>query len=148
MGALPTTALHPPQLQQLRSKEATSKPFLSRIYHLPPHNQNGRLRQLQLLLLELLLRSGLLHLRQISKSFHQPTFGSIVRQHHNVIASPRRSPSSSQHGKHMNGFSARVARHHGLQEWIGGQIDEDTILKMEGKEHGLQQCTFASTCYS
>merc|ERR1712070_542558 len=45
-------------------------------------------------------------------------------------------------------FSACVARHHGLQEWIGGQIDEDTRLKMEGKEHGLQQCTFASTCYS
>merc|ERR1712070_993468 len=59
--------------------------------HLPPHNQNGRLRQLQLLLLELLLRSGLLHLRQISKSFHQPTFGSIIRRHHHVTASPRRS---------------------------------------------------------
>merc|ERR1711939_177116 len=70
--------------------------------HLPSHNQNGRLRQLQLLLLELLLRSGLLHLRQISKSFHQPTFGSIIRQHHNVTASPRRSPLSSQHGKHVN----------------------------------------------
>merc|ERR1712113_1314724 len=74
----PTTALHPPQLQQLRSKEATSKPFTPKPHHLPPHNQNGRLRQLQLLLLELLLRSGLLHLRQISKSFHQSTFGSIT----------------------------------------------------------------------
>merc|ERR1712230_168875 len=61
-----TTALHPPQLQQLRSKEATSKPFTPKPQHLPPHNQNGRLRQLQLPLLELLLRSGLLHLRQIA----------------------------------------------------------------------------------
>merc|ERR1712000_334915 len=105
----------PPQLQRLYSKEATSKPFPPKPHHLPPHSQNGRLRQLQLLLLELLLRSGLLHLRQISESFHQPTFGSIIRQHHNVSASPRRSLSSSQHGKHVNGsFSARVARHSGL----------------------------------
>merc|ERR1712244_111060 len=100
---LPTTALHPPQLQQLRSKEATSKPFTPKPQHLPPHNQNGRLRQLQLLLLELLLRSGLLHLRQISKSFHQPTFGSIIHQHHNVIASPRRSSSSSI-GENVSGM--------------------------------------------
>merc|ERR1712029_10679 len=33
--------------------------------------------------------------RLTSKSFHQPIFGSIIRQHHNVTASPRRSPSSS-----------------------------------------------------
>merc|ERR1712070_1138490 len=144
----PTTALHPPQLQQLRSKEATSKPFTPKPHHLSPHNRNGRLRQLQLLLLELLLRSGLLHLRQISKSFHQPTFGNIIRQHHNVTASPRRSPSSST-GENVSGmrqYSRGTANC--LREWIGGQIDEDTILKMEGKEHGLQQCTFASTCYS
>merc|ERR1712100_319552 len=32
------------------------------------------------------LRSGLLHLRQISPSSHQPTFGNIIRQHHNVTA--------------------------------------------------------------
>merc|ERR1739841_159480 len=69
----------------------------SKTQHLPPHNQNGRLRQLQLLLLERLLR-----LRQISKSFLQPTFGSIIRQHHNVTASPRRSPSSS-FGEHVSG---------------------------------------------
>merc|ERR1711933_247744 len=92
--------------------------------------------------LELLLRSGLLHLRQISKSFHQSTFGSIIRQHHNVIASPRRSPSSSQHGNHVNGLSARVTRHHGLQEWIEGQIDEDTRLKMEGKETSVTEMHF------
>merc|ERR1739843_25022 len=105
MGAPRTTAaLHQPQLQQLHSKEATSKPFPPpKPHHLPPHNQNGRLRQLQLLLLELLLRSGLLHLRQISKSFHQPTFGSIIRQHHNVTASPRRS-SSSSFGEHVSGM--------------------------------------------
>merc|ERR1711967_45280 len=64
----------------------------SKTQHLPPHNQNGRLRQLQRLLL----------LRQISKSFLQPTFGSIIRQHHNVTASPRRSPSSS-FGEHVSG---------------------------------------------
>merc|ERR1712070_224815 len=124
-----TPALHPPQLQQLHSKEVTSKPLTQKPHHLPPHKQNGRLRQLQLLLLELLLRSGLLHLRQIANAFHQPTFGSIIRQHHNVTASPRLSSSSSQHGKHVNGFSARVARHHGLQEWIEGRNDEDTRLQ-------------------
>merc|ERR1712014_355596 len=59
-------------------KKSLRSPFPPKLQHLPPHKQNGRLRQLQLLLLELLLRSGLLHLRQISKSFHQPTFGSII----------------------------------------------------------------------
>merc|ERR1712070_899929 len=111
-------------------------------HHLPPHNQNGRLRQLQLLLLELLLRSGLLHLRQISKSFHQPTFGSTIRQHHNVTASPQRSSSSSTTGENVSGMRQCLrGTVDCLQEWIGGQIDEDTILKMEGKQHGIQQCT-------
>merc|ERR1711939_900424 len=116
-------------------EELLRSSFSSKPQHLPPHNQNGRLRQLQLLLLELLLRSRLLHLRQISKSFHQPTFGSIIRQHHNVTASPRRS-SSSSFGEHVSGmrqYSRGTVSC--LQEWIGGQIDEDTILKVEGKEH-------------
>merc|ERR1712132_11906 len=146
MGSMGTTTLpqpHPhPESLHLTEDLPDSTTNLPNPHHLPPHNQNGRLRQLQLLLLELLLRSGLLHLRQISKSFHQSTFGSIIRQHHNVIASPRRSPSSSQHGNHVNGLSARVTRHHGLQEWIEGQIDEDTRLKMEGKETSVTEMHF------
>merc|ERR1712058_214441 len=76
------------------------------------------------------------------QSFHQSTFGSIIRQHHNVIASLRRSPSSSQHGNHVNGLSARVTRHHGLQEWIEANIREDTRLKMEGKETSVTEMHF------
>merc|ERR1711967_143628 len=136
-NSTPSTATTTTSLERNYFEVSSSKP-----QHLPPHNQNGRLRQLQLLLLELLLRSRLLHLRQISKSFHQPTFGSIIRQHNNVTASPRRSPSSPQHGKHVNGLSARVTRHHGLQEWIEGQIDEDTRLKMEGKETSVTEMHF------
>merc|ERR1711939_905139 len=52
------------------------------------------------------------------------------------------APSSSQHGNHVNGLSARVTRHHGLQEWIEGQIDEDTRLKMEGKETSVTEMHF------
>merc|ERR1712072_1081190 len=133
-NSTPSTATTTTSLERNYFDVSSSKP-----QHLPPHNQNGRLRQLQLLLLELLLRSRLLHLRQISKSFHQPTFGSIIRQHHNVTASPRRS-SSSSFGEHVSGmrqYSRGTVSC--LQEWIGGQIDEDTILKVEGKEHGLQK---------
>merc|ERR1712193_429366 len=68
--------------------------FSPKPHYPPPNNQNGRLRQLQLHLLELLLRSGLLHLQQISSSSHRPV-GTITRQHHNGTASPRRSSSSS-----------------------------------------------------
>merc|ERR1711967_200674 len=68
--------------------------FSPKPHYPPPNNQNGRLRQLQLHLLELLLRSGLLHLQQISSSSHRPV-GTITRQHHNGAASPRRSSSSS-----------------------------------------------------
>merc|ERR1739842_275191 len=107
-----STATTTTSLERNYFEVSSSKP-----QHLPPHNQNGRLRQLQLLLLELLLRSRLLHLRQISKSFHQPTFGSIIRQHNNVTASP-------QHGKHVNGsFSARVARHSGLLAGVDRRAD-------------------------
>merc|ERR1711939_1041539 len=69
MGSAPATT----KLQYLRLQHLHSKP-----HNLPPHSQNGRLRQLQLHLLELLLRSGLLHLQQISQSSYQPTF----RSHH------------------------------------------------------------------
>merc|ERR1712070_1154295 len=51
-----------------------------------------------------------------------------------------------KHGKTCEGtFFRHVSRGTTdcLQERIGGQIDEDTRLKLEGKEHGLQQCTFA-----
>merc|ERR1711981_1104821 len=119
----PTTiALHPPQLQRLHSKEATSKPFPSKPQHLPPHSQNGRLRQLQLLLLELLLRSGLLHLRQISKSFHQPTFGSIIRRHHHITASPRRSSIVFVWGT-CERNAAVFARHSGLLAGVNRRAD-------------------------
>merc|ERR1712070_164525 len=111
-NSTPSTATTTTSLERNYFEVSSSKP-----QHLPPHNQNGRLRQLQLLLLELLLR-------QISKSFHQPTFGSIIRQHNNVTASPRRSPSSPQHGKHVNGsFSARVARHSGLLAGVDRRAD-------------------------
>merc|ERR1739840_28260 len=122
-NSTPSTATTTTSLERNYFEVSSSKP-----QHLPPHNQNGRLRQLQLLLLELLLRSRLLHLRQISKSFHQPTFVSIIRQHHNVTASPRRSSSSST-GERVSGmrqYSRGTVDC--LQEWIGGQIDEDTIL--------------------
>merc|ERR1711967_200114 len=104
MGSVSTTTLpqphpHPESLHLTEdlpnSTTNLPKPHHLPPHHLPPHKQNGRLRLLQLLLLELLLRSGLLHLRQISKSFHQPTFGSIICQHHHVTALPRRSPSTS-----------------------------------------------------
>merc|ERR1712039_982542 len=129
MGALPTTALHPPQLQQLHSKEATSKPFTPKPHHLPPHNQNGRLRQLQLLLLELLLRSGLLHLRQISKSFHQSTFGSIISAF-TIVISTRESCEWTFGTCHEASWIAGVDRR---------AIDEDTRLKMEGKETSVTE---------
>merc|ERR1712070_505440 len=110
MGPTTTTALHQPQLQQLYSKEATSKPFF-------PKTTTSTTTQSKWAA------------AATPTAFHQPTFGSIIRQHHNVTASPRLSSSSSQHGKHVNGFSARVARHHGLQEWIEGRNDEDTRLQ-------------------
>merc|ERR1712107_663871 len=69
--------------------------FSPKPHYPPPNNQNGRLRQLQLHLLELLLRSGLPHLQQISSSSHHRPVGTITRQHHNGTASPRRSSSSS-----------------------------------------------------
>merc|ERR1739841_358951 len=136
-SSTPSTATTTTSVERNYFEVSSSKP-----QHLPPHNQNGRLRQLQLLLLELLLRSGLLHLRQISKSFHQPTFGSTIRQHHNVTASPQRSSSSSTTGENVSGMRQCLrGTVDCLQEWIGGQIDEDMILKMEGKQHGIQQCT-------
>merc|ERR1711939_1117276 len=136
------TALHQPQLQQLHSKEVTSKPF-------PPKTTTSTTTQSKWAAAATptaparaapALRAPAP--AAISKSFHQRTFGSIIRQHHNVTASPRRSPLSSQHGNHVNGLSARVTRHHGLQEWIEGQIDEDTRLKMEGKETSVTEMHF------
>merc|ERR1739842_10665 len=85
---------------------------LPKLHNLPPNNQNGRLRQLQLHLLELLLRSGLLHLQQISSSSHRPT----CRYHHPPAPQWHSITSAFiiivflKKGKHVNGFLRRVSR--------------------------------------
>merc|ERR1711963_654460 len=87
--------------------------FSPKPHYPPPNHQNGRLRQLQLHLLELLLRSGLLHLQQIRLSSHHPTF----RSHHPPAPQCHSITSAFHHrlllemGKYANGFFFRqVAR--------------------------------------
>merc|ERR1712111_212514 len=143
MGSMGTTTLpqphpHPESLHLTEdlpnSTTNLPKPHHLPPHHLPPHNQNGRLRQLQLLLLELLLCSGLLHLRQINQSFtNRPSVTSpastTMLPHHlafTILLFTRETCVNEN-------FFGGVARHHGLQGWIEGRLDEDTRLKMGGQ---------------
>merc|ERR1711967_84760 len=107
-----TSALQQSQPKQLHSTEDTSKLFYPKPHYPPPNNQNGRLRQLQLHLLELLLRSGLLHQQQISSSSHRPP----CRYHPPPAPQWHSIPSAFiiivflKKGKHVNGFLRRVSR--------------------------------------
>merc|ERR1712130_101012 len=107
--------------------------FSPKPHYPPPNNQNGRLRQLQLHLLELLLRSGLLHLQQISSSSHRPT----CRYHHPPAPQWHSITSAFiiivflKKGKHVNGFLRRVSR--GIVDFRSG-IGGGRLTKIRDKK--------------